>query len=288
MKKKSLKKVMTGVTILTLACAMLLTGCGKSGGGSSAKSGGDLSGNVSTNGSTSMEKVIGGLSEQFMNDNSGVKITYDATGSGTGIETAKKGTCDIGLASRDLTPEEKKAGLVQKTIALDGIAIIVNEKSPVKDLTVKQIADIYTGKITSWSQVGGSAKKIAAIGREAGSGTRDGFETITNTADKCKLSQELTSTGGVIEAVRNSQNAIGYASFSDAENQKGIRILTVGGVKCSEETISNGKYKIQRNFNLITKKGQKLSKQAQAFYDYMTSKDANDLIMKAGVVPAGK
>ena len=153
---------------------------------------------------------------------------------------------------------------------------------------MKQIADIYTGKITSWSQVGGSAKKIAAIGREAGSGTRDGFESITNTADKCKLSQELTSTGGVIEAVRNSQNAIGYASFSDAENQKGIRILTVGGVKCSEETISNGKYKIQRNFNLITKKGQKLSKQAQAFYDYMTSKDANDLIMKAGVVPAGK
>lgn len=293
MKKKTIR-IMTGILALALAGALMLTGCGSSSGSSSgsASSGSgsstEASGSVSTNGSTSMEKVIGNLSEQYMNDHSGVKITYDATGSGTGIEAAKKGTCDIGLASRDLTKEEKDGGLQQKTIALDGIAVIVNAKSPVKDLSVKQIADIYTGKITSWDKVGGSAQKIAPIGRESGSGTRDGFETITNTADKCRLSQELTSTGAVIEAVRNSQNAVGYASYSDAKGQKGIRILTVGGVKCTEGSIANGKYKIQRNFNLITKKGTKLSGQARKFYDYMTSKDASKLIQKAGVVPTAK
>lgn len=246
----------------------------------------ELSGNIAVNGSTSMEKVIGLLSEQFMMENSGVTITYDATGSGTGIEAAGNGTCDIGLASRDLKEEEKSKGLAQTTIAKDGIAIIVNEANPLEDLSVERIADIYTGSITSWSELGGDELDIACIGREAGSGTRDGFESITDTKDQCKLTQELTSTGVVIEAVKNSPNAIGYASFSDASGQEGIRVLTVDGVPCSEEAISDGSYPIQRNFNLITKDGAELGDAAQAFYDYMISEEAHELVKKAGVVPA--
>lgn len=247
-----------------------------------------LSGSVSTNGSTSMEKVIGVLSEQFMADNSGVSVTYDPTGSGTGIEAAKNGTCDIGLSSRALKDEETSAGLVGTPVALDGIAVIVNADSKVSDLTVEQIAQIFTGAVTDWSEVGGDAGTISCIGREAGSGTRDGFETITDTKDTCVLAQELTSTGAVIEAVKGNPNAIGYASLSAVEGQEGIKALTVGGVACSEETVLDGTYAIQRPFVLVTKDGTALSAQAQAFFDFATSSAANDLIRAAGAVPVAE
>ena len=247
-----------------------------------------LSGSVSTNGSTSMEKVIGALSEQFMADNSGVSVTYDPTGSGTGIEAAKNGTCDIGLSSRALKDEETAAGLVGTTVALDGIAVIVNADSKVSDLTVEQIAQIFTGAITDWSEVGGDAGTISCMGREAGSGTRDGFETITDTKDTCVLAQELTSTGAVIEAVKGNPNAIGYASLSAVEGQEGIKALTVGGVACSEETVLDGTYAIQRPFVLVTKEDTALSAQAQAFFDFATSSAANDLIRAAGAVPVAE
>lgn len=255
---------------------------------SSSESSGNLSGSVSTNGSTSMESVIGTLSEQFMQQNPGVSITYDATGSGTGIEAVSKGTCDIGLASRDLKDEEKQKGLESKEVALDGIAIIVNQDNKLKDISLKDLADIYEGKETNWSAYNAGSGEIAAIGREAGSGTRDGFESITGTENKCKLSQELTSTGAVIEAVKNSDKAIGYASYADVKGKDGIKVLTVEGVKISEDTIADGSYKIQRPFNLITVKGKKLSTQAQAFYDYMTSTAANKGIQSAGAVPVAK
>ena len=244
-----------------------------------------LTGTVSTNGSTSMEKVIGILSEQFMEDNDQVTITYDATGSGTGIEAAANGTCDIGLASRNLKDAEIEKGLVATTVALDGIAIIVNENCPVDDLTVEQIAAIFTGEITDWADFGGKGA-IACIGSEAGSGTRDGFESITKTADKCVLAQELTSTGAVIAAVKSSANAIGYASFAAVEGQEGIKVLTVEGVECTEENISNGTYVIQRPFNLVTVGDAELSEAAKAFFDYMLSEDAAELIAQAGAVPA--
>ena len=247
--------------------------------------GSNLSGSVSTNGSTSMESVIGILSEQFMADNQGVTVTYDATGSGTGIESVSNGSCDIGLASRALEQSEIDSGLIATEVALDGIAIIVNADSPVADLTVEQIASIFTGEITNWSEVGGDDLEIACIGREAGSGTRDGFESVTGTEDACVLSQELTSTGAVISAVASSPNAIGYASLSAVEGQDGIKALTVGGVECSEETVLDGTYEIQRPFNLVTKEGTELSEAAQAFFDFATSADAADLIRSAGAVP---
>ena len=288
-----MKKVF--VTLLSLTMVMsLLAGCGSNEAATDDTASEDnqdaqteLSGSVSTNGSTSMESVIGALGEQFMMDNQGVTVTYDATGSGTGIEAAKNGTCDIGLSSRALKDEET-AGLVGTTVALDGIAIIVNADSKVADLTVDQIAQIFTGAITDWSEVGGDAGTISCIGREAGSGTRDGFESITGTEDTCVLAQELTSTGAVIEAVKGNPNAIGYASLSAVEGQEGIKALTVGGVACTEETVLDGSYEIQRPFVLVTKEGTELSAQAQAFFDFATSTAANDLIKNAGAVPVAQ
>ena len=281
--------------LLTLALSMAaLTGCGSKTDATAADSTDSttgtetpaaLSGSVSTNGSTSMEKVIGILSEQFMADNSGVSVTYDPTGSGAGIEAASNGSADIGLSSRALKDEEIAGGLTGTTVALDGIAVIVNADSKVEDLSVEQIAQIFTGEITDWSEVGGEAGTISCIGREAGSGTRDGFESITNTRDACKLDQELTSTGGVIEAVAGNPNAIGYASLSAVEGKDTIKALTVGGVACTEETVLDGSYAIQRPFVLVTRTGEALSPAAQAFFDFATSSAANDLIKSAGAVP---
>ena len=247
-----------------------------------------LSGSVSTNGSTSMEKVIGALSEQFMLDNSGVTVTYDPTGSGAGIKAASSGTADIGLSSRALKDEEKAEGLAETVVALDGIAVIVNADSAVSDLSVEQIAAIFTGEITDWSEVGGEAGAISCIGREAGSGTRDGFESITGTTDACNLDQELTSTGGVIEAVAGNANAIGYASLSAVEGKDSVKAVTVGGVACTEETVLDGSYAIQRPFVLVTKTGAALSDAAQAFFDYATSAAASELIEAAGAVAVAK
>ena len=221
----------------------------------------------------------------LQNDNPGVTVTYNPTGSSSGITAVKEGSTDIGLASRDLKDDEKE-GLTQTTIALDGIAVIVNPENGVEDLSLEQIKQIYTGEITNWSEVGGNDGEIVCIGREAGSGTRDGFESITDTKDACKLSQELTSTGDVIQTVAGNPNAIGYASLASLNDT--IKAVTVEGVECTEDTVLDGSYKIQRNFNVITNDSKELSPAAQAFFDYITSADAADLISKAGAVPVNK
>ena len=243
-----------------------------------------LSGTVSTDGSTSMEKVIGALSEAFMEANSKVTVTYNPTGSGTGIQAVQEGRCDIGLSSRALKDEEKASGLQETVLAYDGIAIIVNPANPVEDLTLEQIADIYTGKITNWSELGGSDSEIVLIGREAGSGTRSGFEEIVEVKDLCQYRQELSSTGDVIATVAQNPGAIGYASLASVKET--VKAVKVGGVAPSEETVKDGTYAIQRPFVLVTKEGVTLSETAQAFFDYAVSKDANAVIVAAGVVPA--
>ena len=242
-----------------------------------------LSGTVSTDGSTSMEKVIGALSEAFMEANSKVTVTYNPTGSGTGITAVSEGRCDIGLSSRSLKDDEKASGLVETVLAYDGIAVIVNPANGVEDLSLEQIAKIYTGEITNWSEVGGSDAEIVLIGREAGSGTRSGFEEIVDVKDKCQYRQELTSTGDVIAAVSQNPDAIGYASLASVKDT--VKALKVAGVAPSEETVKDGSYLIQRPFVLVTKEGVTLSPVAQAFFDYATGGEANDIITAAGVVP---
>ena len=265
-----MKKMITMMLVAVLALSML-AGCGKT------------TGSVTTDGSTSMEKVIGALGEAFQND-TGISCTYNPTGSGSGIKAVQEGRCDIGLSSRDLKAEEKESGLSGTVLAYDGIAIIVNPENPVNDLSLETIAKIYTGEFSNWAEVGGNDVEIVLIGREAGSGTRDGFESITDTEDACQYRQELTSTGDVITTVAQNPGAIGYASVASVKDT--VKALTVDGVAPTEETIKDGSYVVQRPFVLVTKTDAKLSEAAQKFFDYITSSDANEIITAAGVVPA--
>ena len=276
---------------LTAALALsILTACGsKNDNSADTNTDGNntettLSGTVSTDGSTSMEKVINSLGESFMAMNKDVKFTYNPTGSGSGIQAVSEGRCDIGLSSRALKDDEKASGLVETVVALDGIAIVVNPENPVSDLDVDTIAKIYTGEITNWKDVGGNDAEIVLIGREAGSGTRDGFESITDTKDACQYRQELTSTGDVINTVSQNPDAIGYASLSAVGDS--VKALTVGGVEATEATVKDGSYVVQRPFVLVTKEGTELSAAAQAFFDYATSADAASVISAAGAVAA--
>lgn len=246
----------------------------------------DLSGAVATGGSTSVEKVIGALGEAFMEANPSVDVTYDPTGSGAGVTGAADGTLDIGLSSRALKDEEKAQGLKETTFALDGIAIVVNTENTVEDLSLEQIAKLATGEITNWSEVGGPDMPVVLVGREAGSGTRDGFESIVDVKDACKYDQELTSTGAVIAGVAANPNAFGYASLSAVDDT--VKAVTVEGVAASEATVQDGTYKIQRPFVFVTKDGAELSEAAQAFIDFATSDAASELIVNAGAVPVAK
>ncbi len=280
------------------AAAAALTACGGSASSAAASSvastassaaastaSGSLSGNVATGGSTSMKNVIAALTEGFAEVEPGVTVSYDPTGSGAGITGATDKTLDIGLSSRALKDEEKN-DVDGTVIALDGIAIIVNKASKVEDLTVDQLKQMFTGEITNWADVGGDDGEIVLIGREAGSGTRDGFESIVDVKDSCKYAQELTATGAVISAVEANPLAIGYASLSAVGDT--VKMVTVGGVECSEETVKDGSYEVQRPFVFVTNKSVTLSEQAQAFFDFATSTDAADLIRTAGAVPVNE
>jgi len=272
-----MKKIISVLTVVSLA-ACLFTGCG-------ANKSTSNEGTVAIDGSTSMEKVIGYLSEAYMEENADVKVTYNPTGSGSGIQAVLEGRCDIGLSSRDLKDEEKLE-LNGTVVAIDGIAVIVNPKNPVKDLTIEQIAALYKGEVTNWSEVGGADAPVVLIGREAASGTRDGFESITDTEDLCQYSQELTSTGDVVQTVASNPNAIGYASVASVKDT--VKMIDVEGVTPATETIQNGTYKVQRNFIFVTKKNAELSKTAKAFFEFATSEAADDLIVKSGAVPVAR
>lgn len=286
---KRTSKVLAVLTIGT----MLLAGCGQSTSSSAAdtssaeqstaasSTAAELSGKVATGGSTSMEAVIGAFQEAFAEKYPDVDVTYDPTGSGAGITGAQEGSLDIGLSSRAL--KEDETGVTGTTIALDGIAIIVNSENPVADLTLEQLAGIAKGEITNWSEVGGDDAEIVFVGREAGSGTRDGFESIVGVEDECVYSEELTATGAVIAKVQSNANAIGYASLSALDDT--VKAVTVEGVAPSEETVQDGTYKIQRPFVFVTNDSAELSETAQAFFDFAQSDEADELIRAAGAVP---
>ena len=280
-----------------VAAAAALTACGGSAssaavsstsaaaGSTASSTTAALSGNVATGGSTSMKNVIAALTEGFAEVEPGVTVSYDPTGSGAGITGATDKTLDIGLSSRALKDDEKN-DVDGTVVALDGIAIVVNKASKVADLTVDQLKQMFTGEITNWKDVGGDDGEIVLVGREAGSGTRDGFESIVDVKDSCKYAQELTATGAVISAVEANPLAIGYASLSAVGDT--VKMVTVGGVECSEETVKDGSYEVQRPFVFVTNKSVTLSEQAQAFFDFATSADAADLIRTAGAVPVNE
>ena len=292
-----MKKLISAALAASFACVAFV-GCGSSAASSSAAPASaapaasapaataapaatELSGKVTTGGSTSMEKVIGALQESFMEQNGGVDVTYDPTGSGAGITGAQEGSLDIGLSSRAL--KDGETGVSATVIALDGIGIIVNNANTVEDLTTDQIAAIATGEVTNWKEVGGPDAEIVMIGREAGSGTRDGFESILKVSDQCKYAQELTATGAVIAAVQANENAIGYASLAALDDS--VKALKVNGIACTEETVKDGSYTVQRPFVFVTKDGAEQTPAVKAFIDFATSADAASLISNAGAVP---
>lgn len=278
-----MKKIMA-VLMTTLMVTAVFAGCGQSEGGEKATGAAEIiSGTVTTDGSTSMEKVIGFLSEAYMEKNDEVKVTYNPTGSGSGIQAVLDGRCDIGLSSRDLKPEESE-NLTGVVVAIDGIAVIVNPENPVSDLSVEQIGSIYRGEVTNWSEVGGIDAPIVLIGREAASGTRDGFESITGTEDLCKYTQELTSTGDVVQTVASNPNAIGYASLASVKDT--VKTLSVENIAPTAASIQNGEYKIQRNFIFVTRKDSEMNKATQAFFNFVLSGEADEYIVAAGAVPA--
>ena len=296
-----MKKRTLALMLSAALCVGMLAGCGGGDAGSANSPAGntnspavtesetpdnttELTGTVVTNGSTSMESVMGSLTEAFREVQPGIQVQYTGSGSGAGITSAQDGTADIGLASRDLKDDE--TGVKAITVAKDGIAIIINPENPVADLSVEQIAQLASGETPNWPEVGGNAAQIVVIGREAGSGTRDGFESITGTEDACKYQNELTSTGEVIANVASNPNAIGYASLSAVDDT--VKAITVGGVAATEETVLDGTYAIQRNFNFIVSDSTELSDAAQAFIDWATSADAADLIAGAGAVPVAE
>lgn len=278
-------KKFTCLTLIALLSLGIFAGCGNEEKAESTSSAPtqEKTETVSTDGSTSMADVIGALGEAYENKE-GVTVTYNPTGSGSGIGAVQEGRCDIGLASRSLKDEEKEKGLTETVLAYDGIAILVHPDNPVEDLDLETIGKIFTGKITNWKEVGGDDQEIVIIGREAGSGTRDGFESITNTEDTCQYKQELTSTGDVITTVSQNPNAIGYASMSAIKDN--VKAIQVDGVAPTEDTVKDGTYTVQRPFVFVTRTDEKLSKTAQNFFDYAFSDEAKDIISKAGVVAA--
>lgn len=270
-----MKRIITVLISIGLSMGML-SGCG---------SNDNTGGMVSTDGSTSMEKVIGYLSESYQEEHSDVKVIYNPTGSGSGIKAVSEGSCDIGLSSRNLTEEEKQK-LTETVVAIDGIAIIVNPENKVRDLSIEQISSLFCGEITNWNELGGDDLPVVLIGREAASGTRDGFESITATKDKCKYSQELTSTGDVVQTVASNPNAIGYASL--AAVKENVKAVKVDGIYPSKEEIQNGNYKVQRDFVFVTRKNAEMTTAAKEFFEYAVSGEADALIEKAGAIPVAR
>ena len=244
----------------------------------------DISGSITMNGSTSMEKLANSLAEVFMQKYPNVMVTPQFTGSGAGIEAVTNGTVDIGNSSRALKEEEISKGIVENVVALDGIAIITHPESTVTNLTTDQLKNIYNGTIKNWSEVGGEDMGIVVIGREAGSGTRGAFEEIMGLEDQCSYSQEIDSTGAVVGKVESTPGAIGYVSLDVIENSS-AKVLAVDGIEANPENIKSGTYTLSRPFVMATKG--EISEQrpeVQELFNFLKSDEGKELIQKVGLV----
>lgn len=276
MKKKFAKIV--GILGAASMMAASLAGCGNSN-----ASGGELSGNLALAGSTSMEKVCEGLMEGFMEKYQNVTVTTEYTGSGAGLESLAAGSVDIGNASRHVKDEEIESGAVENIVALDGIAVVTDVDNSVTDLTSEELADIYTGEITNWSELGGTDEAIVVIGRESGSGTRDAFEELLEIADACNYAQELDSTGAVLAKVASTPGAIGYVSLDVIDDT--VTSVSLNGVAATEENILAGDYMLSRPFVMATKG--EISEQnelVKAWFDYIASEEGREIISNAGLI----
>lgn len=277
-----MKKKVLSVLIVFMMC-LGLAGCG--GGSNSASD--DISGKVSLNGSTSMEKFVNALSEGIKEKYPNLQLEAQFTGSGAGLEAVASKTTDIGDSSRSLTDEEKAKGIEENIVAIDGIATITNKSNKVTNLTKDQLAKIYTGQITNWKDLGGQDEAIVVIGREAGSGTRGAFEELLGIEEQCQYAQELNETGAVLAEVAKTSGSIGYVSLDVLDDT--VSPLQLDGVEPSEKTVKDGSYALQRPFVMATNgKISEQSKQVQAVFDFINSDDGQKIIEKVGLVTPNK
>ncbi len=243
----------------------------------------NLSGTVTLAGSTSMKKLCEAMSEGFMETYTDITVTVEYTGSGAGLESLVQGSIDIGNASRALKDGEKEQGAVENIVAIDGIAVITDKDNSVKDLTAEQLADIYTGNVTNWNEIGGEDEAIVVIGREAGSGTRSAFEELLKIEDACSYAQELDNTGAVLAKVASTPGAIGYVSLDVIDDS--VLALSLDGVEASEANIVAGKYLLSRPFVMATMG--EISEQnelVRAWFDYVASEEGQSIITDIGLI----
>lgn len=283
--KKKITKIM-GLVLAGTIGVMGLVGCGntsENAGNADNSAAAKLSGSISLAGSTSMEKVCEALMEGFMEKYPEITVTTEYTGSGAGLESLNAGSVDIGNASRHVKEEEASSGAVENVVALDGIAVIVDLDNAVTDLSSEQLAAIYKGEITNWSELGGNDDAIVVIGRESGSGTRDAFEELNKIKDECKYAQELDSTGAVLAKVAATPGAIGYVSLDVVDDT--VVAEKMNGVDATEENILNGTYALQRPFVMATKGA--ISEQndlVKTWFDYLASSEGKDIIKSVGLI----
>lgn len=244
---------------------------------------GNLSGTITLAGSTSMEKVCEALMEGFMEKYPDITATTEYTGSGAGIESLNAGSVNIGNASRHIKEEEATNGAVENVVALDGIAVIVDKDNTVTDLTSDQLAGIYKGEITNWSELSGKDEAIVVIGRENGSGTRDAFEELNKIKDECKYAQELDSTGAVLAKVASTPGSIGYVSLDVVDDA--VVAVKINSVDATEANILNGTYALQRPFVMATKGEIKEQNDlVKTWFDYIASSEGKEIIKSVGLI----
>lgn len=280
--KKKLKKLVTLLTaaVLTMGC---LTACGGNNTGDDTQQKASLSGNLVLSGSTSMKKLAQALQEGFMEKNTGVTVNVEFNGSSAGIEQVLNGSVNIGNASRNLKEAEMSEGAVENIVAIDGIAVVVDNANTVTELTTEELTKIYTGEIKNWNELGGNDAPIVVIGREAGSGTRGAFEELLAIEDVCAYAQELDSTGTVLANVAATPGAIGYVSLDVIDDS--VTTVALDGVEATEETIAEGSYSLSRPFVMATKG--EISEQdeiTQAFFAYIASEEGQAIIKQVGLI----
>ncbi|MGM9922810.1 MAG: phosphate ABC transporter substrate-binding protein [Bacillus sp. (in: firmicutes)] len=275
------QKIMVGALLLSLAA--LTAACGFTD-DSQAKSPTGKAATISISGSTSVGPLVEKLAEKYKDENENTKIEVNQIGSSAGITNAISGVSEIGMSSRDLKEEEKSDGLTETIIAYDGIVVVAHRSNKVKDLTVEQVKQIFTGEITNWSELGGDDMEIVVVSREDGSGSRDAFQEIVGYGSG-ELTREAiiaSGNGNIKTTVATNKHAIGFISFEYIDDS--ISTMKINGVESTAENVLANKYPLSRPFLFVHKEAD-LSGAGKQFIDYILSPDGQRIVSETGAIP---
>ena len=242
------------------------------------------SGKISISGSTSVGPLMEKITEIYEEKNSDLSIEINQVGSSAGIKDTINNISEIGMSSRELKDGEKKE-VSGTPIAYDGIAVITNVNNPIKNLTIDQIRDIYTGKITNWKEIdGGEDAEIVVTSREDGSGTRDAFqELIKYSSEELRGNAMIANgNGGLKQMVVGNKNAVAFVSFEYLDDS--VNIVNVDGVEPTADSVRSGEYKISRPFLLVTKDAN-LTENGEKLIDYILSDEGQKIVLDNKLIP---